>query len=297
MCIPAGDKGDPIYSTWRDTVNNQMLARGYLTDLHHFADIEFQQIVTGVRPLRPVCDELATALTANDIPRIQEVDETILQLIKDCGKRLTNTIKRPNKPFSPVPGVPPAQVAVLDMLLPANPPPRSQWGLATAVQNAGAGPPNTPPANTPRPAQIRPPAPAAGPYQNPPPPLNPQASIQLPLPVSGNPGPSGSGGQNVPPPAAMPPLKFRFRSSGRILKILGAAPANNLQQVIDQVVVNNAPLNNPPQTAGGGMQIQAPPPKSQGPNQAPSTVSANAGRSGNQIQAPPANTPGLIQRP
>jgi len=49
MGIPAGSIGNLIYGTWRDAVKNQMLARGYLTDLHHFPDVEFQQIVAGVR--------------------------------------------------------------------------------------------------------------------------------------------------------------------------------------------------------------------------------------------------------
>jgi len=66
---------------------------------------------------------------------------------------LTNTINLKNKPFPQVPGVPPAQVIVPNILLPANAPPGSQWGLATAVQNAGAGTPNASTANAPGPAQ------------------------------------------------------------------------------------------------------------------------------------------------
>jgi len=102
------------------------VSQGYLTDLHHFPDIEFQQIIACARRFRPACDELATASAGNDIPRMQEVNQAVIQLVKDCGKKLTNTIKRPNKPFPQVPGVPPAQVRGPDMLLPANAPPRSQ---------------------------------------------------------------------------------------------------------------------------------------------------------------------------
>jgi len=61
-------QGDAIYGAWRDTVKDQMLARGYQTDLHHFPDAEFLPIVAGFRQLRPACDELATACAANDIP-------------------------------------------------------------------------------------------------------------------------------------------------------------------------------------------------------------------------------------
>jgi len=219
-----------------------MLARSYLTDLHHFPDIEFQQIIPGLRRLRPACDEIATASPANNIPRMQEVDEGVVQLVKDCAKKLTKTIQRPNKPFPQVSGVPPAQVRVPDMVVSANAPPRSEWGLETAVQNAGAGLPNALPANALGPAQIQPPAPAASPYQNPTSPPNPQGPIQLPLPASGNPGPSGSARQNVPPPPVMPPLKFQLHSSDGILKISGAALANNHQQIFPLAVVNNTLL-------------------------------------------------------
>jgi len=106
-------------------------------------------------------------------------------------------------------------------------PPGSQWGLATAVQNAGAGAPNPPTANAPGPAQFQPTHPA-GPYQIPPPRMNPQGPLQVPLPASGNPGPSGSARQNMPP-QTMRPLKLRLLSSASTLKISGAASANNPQ--------------------------------------------------------------------
>jgi len=91
------------------------------------------------------------------------------------------------------------------------------------------------------------------------------------------------------PPPAMRPLKLRLRSSPSTLKISGPASANNPHQMFPQVMVNNQPLNNPPRTAGGANQIQAPPPNPQGPSQPPSTASANAGPSGNQIQPLPPN--------
>jgi len=187
---------------------------------------------------------------------MQEVDEAVVQLVRDSGKKLTNTINLKDKPFPQVPGVPPAQVIVPKILLPANAPLGSQWGLATAVQNAGAGAPNAPTGNAPGPAQFQP-AQAAGAYQIPPTPPNPQGPIQLPLPALGNPGPSGSSGQNMPPPA-MRPLKLRLSSSASTLKISRASSANNPQQMSPEVVVNNQPLNNPPQTAGGAKQIQPP---------------------------------------
>jgi len=131
---------------------------------------------------------------------------------------------------------------------------------------------------------------------NPSSPPNPQGPIQLPFPASGNPGPSRSAGQEMPPPAIRP-LKFWLRLSPRTLTISGAASANNPQQMFPKVPVNNQPLNNPPQTAGGANPIQAPPSNPQGPKQPPSTASANAGPSANQIQPPQANPQGAHQPP
>ena len=184
---------------------------------------------------------------------------------------------------------------VPNILLPANTPPGSLLGLGTEVQNAGAGAPNAPTANAPGPAQFQP-AQAAGLYQIPPPPANSQGPIQLPLPASGNPGPSGSAGQNIRP-LPMRPLKLQLDLSASTHKMSGAASANNPQLMFPQVVMNNHPLNNPPQTAGGSNQIQAGPPNPQWPNQPRSTASANAGPSANQIQPVQANPQGVYQPP
>jgi len=164
MGIAVGLQGDASYGAWRDAVKEQMLARSYQTDLHHFPNAEFLQIVAAFRQLRPSCDELATASVANDIPGMQEVDEAVVQLVKDCGKKLTNSINLKNKPFPQVLGVPRAQVIVPNILLPANAPPGSQWGLARGIQNTGAGAPHAPTANASWPAQFQP-AQAAGQYQ------------------------------------------------------------------------------------------------------------------------------------
>jgi len=106
------NKPPPEYLCWRDAVKDQMLARGYISDNWHFPDAEFQQIVEGMRRLKPACDELATASAANNMASMQEIDEAVLQLVKDCGKKLANTIRTNNHVPPPCPGVPPAQVIV-----------------------------------------------------------------------------------------------------------------------------------------------------------------------------------------
>jgi len=191
------NKPPPVYVCWRDAVKDQMLARGYISDNWHFPDAEFQQIVAGMRRLKPACDELATASAANNMASMQEIDEAVLQLVKDCGKKLTKTIETNNHVPPPGPGVPPAQVILNPILLPLNAPPQCQWSIATAVPNAGPVVQNAPQANAPGPAQNVP-APPVNPQaqNNPPPPGSaiPQAQINPP-------GVANPQAQNNPPPA------------------------------------------------------------------------------------------------
>ena len=125
MGIPPhlSNKPPAEYLCWRDAVNDQMLATGYISDNWNFPDAEFLQIVKGMRRLKPACDKLATVSAANIIPSRQEIDEAVLQLVKDCGKKLTTTIKNNDDVPPPGSGVPPAQVIVRPMLLPLNVPP------------------------------------------------------------------------------------------------------------------------------------------------------------------------------
>jgi len=138
-----------------------------------------------MRRLKPACDEHATASAANNIASMQEIDEAVLQLVKDCGNKLANTIRTNNQVPPPGPGVPPAQVIVRLILLPLNAPPQCQWSIATAVvPNAGPVGQNPPLAN------------ASGPAQNlPAPPVNPQAQ-KIAAPT----GPADPEAQKDPPP-------------------------------------------------------------------------------------------------
>jgi len=127
-----------------------MLARGYISDNWHFPDAEFQQIIGGMRRLKPACDELATALAANNMASMQEMGEEVLQLVKDCGKKLTKTIETNNHVPPPSPRVPPAQVILNPILLPLNALSQCQWSIATAVPNTGPVVENAPQANAPQ---------------------------------------------------------------------------------------------------------------------------------------------------
>jgi len=67
-----------VYVCWPDAVKDQMLARGYISDNWHFSDPEFQQIVAGMRRLKPVCNELATPAAANNVASMPEIEDITL---------------------------------------------------------------------------------------------------------------------------------------------------------------------------------------------------------------------------
>jgi len=93
--IPPDAKGHPLaeYLTWWNAEKDQMLAKGYITNNSQFSDSEFQQIVRGIRRLKPAYDELTTASAVNNMPSRQEIDEAVLQLVKDCGKKLAHMVR------------------------------------------------------------------------------------------------------------------------------------------------------------------------------------------------------------
>jgi len=160
------------YLMWRNTVKDQMLAKWYITENSPFPHPEFQQIVEGMRRLKPACNELVIASAVNNMPSMQEIDEAFLQLVNDCGKKLAHIIKTTKK-VPPSPGVPPGQVIVNPVLLPLNAPAQCQWSISTAVPNSGPVVQNAP-----GPAQNGPALLANSQAQkNPPPQAIPQAHL------------------------------------------------------------------------------------------------------------------------
>jgi len=255
------NKPPPEYLCWRDAVKDQMLARGDISDNWHFSDAEFRQIVEGMRRLKPACDELATASAANNMASMQEIDQAVLQLVKDCGKKLANTIRTNNHVPPPGPGVPPAQVIVRQMLLPLSAPPQCQWSIATAVvPNAGPVGQNAPLANAPGPAQNVP-APTA----------NPQAQN-----IAEPPGPAHPEAQNAPPPPGLanPQRRIGLRLGNLYLQKNVHQPANIPRQMQSgpsmgilgtPLGIKHAPANPPglinlPGQEDIPVQIQADPP-------------------------------------
>ena len=194
-----GDANKHLYAAWRDCAKDLMLARNYVPGPRAmtYPDADFQPIVAGMRRLRPACDQLATASAANNLARIQDIDEAVVHLVKDCVRKLFNTVKTNGAPPGQ-PGVPFAQVIVPGILLSTNIP--AQWGLATAVPNVAPVPQNVPPGNPPPGAPLPPAPPAIIPAPAPPPPAPPAI---IPAPAPPPPAPPGI----IPAPAPLPPAQ------------------------------------------------------------------------------------------
>ena len=78
----------------------------------------------------------------NNIPLMQEIDKGVVQLVKDCGKKLTSTLgKGVRGALQPEnPEVLPAQAIVHGAILPPGAP--AHWSPATGGPNPGLIPQN-----------------------------------------------------------------------------------------------------------------------------------------------------------
>ena len=139
--IRHGNAGEDMYVRWWDVVKDQLVARNF-ANLPTLPDADFDQIVEVMRRLRPACDTLATASAANNVIGMQQADDAVVPIAKDCGRKLMNTL--PNRPAARLrgakvaplgqPGVPPTQMIIPNLLLPTNRP--TQGGPPLPVQVA-----------------------------------------------------------------------------------------------------------------------------------------------------------------
>ena len=106
------------YSQWWEAVKEQIVAWG-IRKIRTFPDIQFQQIFASMRTLRPACDRLVTAVAANDLAGMWDIDEAVVLPGKDCGVKLRTTIRNRSKGAPQVgqQGVPCAQIMLSDQLL------------------------------------------------------------------------------------------------------------------------------------------------------------------------------------
>ena len=242
-----GDANKDMYSAWRDLVKDLIIARNYVPGARAaiYPDADFQPIVAGMRRLRPACDGLATASAAGNVARMQDIDEAVVHLVKDCVVKLFNTTKtRGPAAVQGQPGVPFAQIMVPGIFLSTNIP--AQWGLATAVPNVAPVPQNAPPGNAPPapPGNNQAPAPPPPP---PPPPGNNQAPARL-LPPPPPPPPRKNQAPARLLPLSPPPPPRRNQAPARLLPLSPPPPPKRNQAqppiIPPRPVVDPAPPGN-----------------------------------------------------
>ena len=163
-----------------------MIARGFAPagrTAKGFPDANFLPICTGIRTLRPACDLIVSAVAANDMHRLEDIEEAVVELVKDSCRKLNDTNNK-GKMVVPNPAIPPGQVVVHASLLPPGAP--NQWGAATTIGNPGQLPPNPPLAKVPAGGQL-------GQASN-------VHAAQLNVPAAGQltQAPPGAAGPNVP---------------------------------------------------------------------------------------------------
>jgi len=180
-----------MYTEWRNCTKDQMIARGFAPagrTAKSYPDADFLPIDTGMRTFRPACDLILSAVAANDMHRLEDIEEAVVELVKDSGRKLNDTNNKGNM-VVPNPAIPPGQAVVLSsLLLPGAP---NQWGAATTIGNSGQFPPNPPPADVPGGRQLgQAPPGAAGPNV---------PAEQVNVPAAGQLGqaPPGAAGPNV----------------------------------------------------------------------------------------------------
>jgi len=104
-----------------------------------------------MRTLRPACDLIVSAVAANNMHRLEEIEEAVVELVKDSCRKLNDTNNK-GKMIVPNPAIPFGQVVVHTSLLPPGAP--NQWGAATTIGNPGQLPPNPLPAHVPAGRQL-----------------------------------------------------------------------------------------------------------------------------------------------
>ena len=236
-----------LYTVWRNCVKDQMIARGFAPPgrkATNFPDADFLPIYTGMRTLRPACDYIVSAVAANDMQRLENIEEAVVELVKDSCRKLNNTNNQGNMRV-PNPLIPPAQVVVAVSLLPPGAP--NQWGAATTIHNPGQLPQNVPQANLPAGQPLAQAQPGGNPPQGQ---IVPAAQHVVPALPAGNPAP----GLNIPPaqqvvpalPADNPAPGLNIRPAQQFYQAQPAGnPAAGLNVPPAQQVVPALPADNP----------------------------------------------------
>ena len=101
-----------MYTEWRICAKDQMIARGFDPEgrtAKDFPDANFLPICTGMRTLRPACDLIVSAVAANDMHRLEDIEKAVVELGQDSCQKLNDTNNK-GKMVVPNPAIPPGQV-------------------------------------------------------------------------------------------------------------------------------------------------------------------------------------------
>ena len=118
--VPAQKK---MYTEWRNCAKDQMIAKDFAPagrTAKSFPDAGFLPICTCMRTLHPASDLIVCAVAANDMHRLEDIEEAGGELVKDCCRKL-NDANNKGKMVVPNPAMPPGQVVVHASLLPPGP--------------------------------------------------------------------------------------------------------------------------------------------------------------------------------
>jgi len=187
--VPAQKK---MYTEWQKCGKDPMMVRGFAPagrTNKDFPDANILPIYTGMRTLCPACDLIVSAVAANDMHRLEDIEVVVVELVKDSCWKL-NDIKNKGKMVVANPGIAPAYVVVHASLLPPGAP--NQWGAATPIGNPGHIPPNPPPAHVLVGRQLRQARPGAAGANV------PAAQVNVPAAEQVGQAPLSAAGLNVP---------------------------------------------------------------------------------------------------
>ena len=144
MCFTAGKPSEDLYQAWRKCVKDQMTARNFVLandKAASYSVVDFLPIYTGMGALLPACDLIATAVAAHNQSHKTDVEEALVDLIKDSVKKVQETKTRANDVLANA-WLAPGQVTLEATLLPSAVPLLS--GSATVLPNPGQLPQNPP---------------------------------------------------------------------------------------------------------------------------------------------------------
>jgi len=94
---------------WWNIAKDQMIARGFAPAgriAKDCPDADCLPRCTGMRTLRPACDLIVSAVAANNMHRLEDIEEAFVPLVKDSCRKLNDTNNK-DKMGVPNPAIPP----------------------------------------------------------------------------------------------------------------------------------------------------------------------------------------------